>query len=363
MRARVLVKMAALIALLAGISTAGVKYVAVVETEVDSRSGAFANLTPAEVALITAELRREAVNNLPPGAYNIMTTETVYAQGGAVLEECADENCVITLGSKIGADYIVRGTISKFGTKLTLSVEVYETENGSLVASSDPVRSEKPAELLEMATAACANMYKKFVNEQNPQAASGSVGAISAGNAPGANNNRGGARKIKPFDYYIAPKYEFPLQTPASWGGADLEGGFIWGKGWFFGIDISVSVSVDSIGFNDDILVGLGFVLGNAYDFGNRLQLVYGGAVGLWMRSDHIIGDGGQYINNNHSNFLAPFVKLRWMFIELTYRGLLGIEWSDDEINGSVNKGFGYNQHQVMIGFHFATSKRIGARR
>jgi hypothetical protein len=354
MKAKVfLVKMTAILALFAGISTAGVKYVAVVETEVDSRSGASANLTPAEVALITAELRREAVNNLPPGAYNIMTTETVYAQGGAVLEECADENCVITLGSKIGADYIVRGTISKFGTMLTLSVEVYETENGSLVASSDPVRSEKPADLLEMATAACANMYKKFVNEQNP------AGAISAGDTPGANNRRR-ARKV--FDKYIALKYELPLGTgtPVSWGGADLELGFIWGRGAFFGIDISVSM--DSNGVYDDFLLGGGFILGNVYDFGYRLYLVYGGAAGFWVRSDNIIDDSG-HSKNNYFNFLAPFVKLRWMFIELTYRGLLGIEWSDDEYRGSVNKGFNYNQHQVMIGFYFATSKRTGARR
>jgi uncharacterized protein (TIGR02145 family)/uncharacterized repeat protein (TIGR02543 family) len=113
------------------------------------------------------ELRREAVNNLPRSKYNIITAETVQAQGGAVLEECSEENCVIILGSRIGADYIVRGIISKFETKLTLSVDIYETDNGNLVASSDPVRAEKVGELIEKATVACANMYKKFVNEQN----------------------------------------------------------------------------------------------------------------------------------------------------------------------------------------------------
>jgi len=143
------------------------KYVAVVETGVDEQSGASANLNPAEIRQITAELRREAIENLPRGQYNIMTSETVQSMGGAVLEACADENCVITIGSKIGADYIVRGIISKFQTKLTLSVEMYETENGTLVALSTPVRSESPAELLEMAAAACANMYKKFANTQN----------------------------------------------------------------------------------------------------------------------------------------------------------------------------------------------------
>ena len=155
-------------AMTASAALAQIKYVAVIETELDATSGAADDLSAAEVRQITAELRREAVENLPRARYNIMTSETVQAQGGAVLEECADENCVIILGSKIGADYIVRGIVSKFKTKLTLSIEMYETENGTLVASSDPVRSENAAELLERSAAACANMYKKFLDAQGP---------------------------------------------------------------------------------------------------------------------------------------------------------------------------------------------------
>ncbi len=133
---------AALIALLAAMPALAVKYVAVVETDVDAASGASADINPAEVRQITAELRRQAAENLPRDKYNVMTVETIQSMGGAVLEECSDENCVVTLGSKIGADYIVRGTVSKFGTKLTLSAELYETENGTLVLSSEPARAE-----------------------------------------------------------------------------------------------------------------------------------------------------------------------------------------------------------------------------
>ena len=161
------VKMTALLVLLAGVSAAGLKYVAVVETGIDERSGVAAEITAAEVALMTAELRREAVNNLPSDRYSVMTSETVQSMGGAVLEECAEENCVIALGSKIGADYIVRGTISKLRARFTLSVEIYETENGTLLASSDPVRSESVDELVDNAAAACASMYKKFADTQN----------------------------------------------------------------------------------------------------------------------------------------------------------------------------------------------------
>jgi hypothetical protein len=154
--------------LFAGMTTAGVKNVAVVETELDARSGAAAELTPAEVTVITTELRREAVKNLPRGQYNIMTSETVIAQGGAFAVDCNEENCVIALGNKIGADYIVRGTITKFQTRFILSIEIYETEDGNLVALSDPVRSENINGLLERAAPACAEMFKTFVKEQAP---------------------------------------------------------------------------------------------------------------------------------------------------------------------------------------------------
>jgi uncharacterized protein (TIGR02145 family) len=105
-----------------------------------------------------------------------MTSETVIAQGGAVLEECADENCVISLGSKIGADYIVRGTVSKFGAKLTVSVDIYETDDGNLVASSDLVKSDKIEELLELTAKACADMYKAFELARDQTARRGAAG-------------------------------------------------------------------------------------------------------------------------------------------------------------------------------------------
>jgi len=156
------------IAVTATSAHAQIKYVAVVETEIDEQSGAAAKLNKAEVRQMTAELRSVAVKNLPRDRFNIMTSETVMSQGSAKLEECAEENCVIALGAKIGADYIVRGIVSKFGTSLTMSVEMYETEDGNLVATSGLVRSENIAELLDKAAAVCADMYKTFVSTQRP---------------------------------------------------------------------------------------------------------------------------------------------------------------------------------------------------
>jgi len=148
-------------AIFAGTAFAQVKHVAVVETEIDPT----AKINKAEAMEITATIRREAINNLPRGKYNIMTTETIMAMGGAVLDKCGEENCVISLGETIGADYIVRGIVRKIGTKLSLTVEMHEIDRGMLIALSDPARAEKIEGLLDKAAAACADMYKKFLNE------------------------------------------------------------------------------------------------------------------------------------------------------------------------------------------------------
>ena len=163
----IIIYIAAALFAIPNIAVAQIRYVAVMETELDASSGASDDLSSAEVRQITAELRREAVKNLPRAKYNVMTSETVISMGGAVLEECAEENCVIVLGAKIGADYIVRGIVSKFKTLLTLSVEMYETDNGTLVASLEPVRSENAADLLMKAAAASADMYKTFAAAQS----------------------------------------------------------------------------------------------------------------------------------------------------------------------------------------------------
>jgi hypothetical protein len=224
MRTAALLKAALWVALFAGASAAGLKYVAVVETDVDAQSGVSALLNPADIRHVTAELRREAVKNLPAGQYNIMTTETVYSQGSAVLEACADENCVIALGSRIGADFIVRGTISKLQTKITLVVEIYETADGNLVAQSDPVRYENIEELIEKAGAACAEMYKAFVNTQSALALQKQKSA-----AADAGDGQNPAPAITPHQ----PEHGERQSKKFSAGGgvffaSDLGGGLVW---------------------------------------------------------------------------------------------------------------------------------------
>jgi len=347
MRVTTVIEAMALSALLVGTAAAGVKYVAVVETDVDAASGASAELNPAEVREITAELRRQATENLPRDKYSVMTSETVQSMGGAVLEECAEENCVVALGSRIGADYIVRGTVSKFQTMFTLGIELYETDNGTLVVTSEAVRSEKLVELLNKAATASGNMFRKFAETQNISASA--TLQTKTESEIVARKSESVKTKKRRLDYYIAPKYQFPVGTPVKWGGVNLEGGLVWGNGAFLGIDITFGEGgmVDRDNDPNSTIreenTGGGISLGNVYDFDNQLQFVYGGIAGCW-----------QYNRSTMEAFyfFAPFVKLRYRFVELSFRGLLGSEYHDSTLDS-----FSYN-HQLMLGLYFATNKR-----
>jgi hypothetical protein len=136
------------------------------------------------------------------------------------------------------------------------------------------------------------------------------------------------------------------------WGYIHMESGRIWRNGAFCGTDFDLG-----IGFNNrrgGILAGYGFDAGFVNDLPveEDLKLVYGGAVGFWFTFDD---DRGDYQYN--FNFLAPFVKLRWNSLELSYRGLVGV--GVREADGK----FGWNNHQLALGIYNEGSKRKGVKR
>jgi hypothetical protein len=80
-----------------------------------------------ELLYMTKEIRRQAINNLPESKFSIMTEQPIQTQG---------------------TDFITKGTVSKFRKNYIFTVEIYDTKNGKLVLSSDPVENEKVEELL-----------------------------------------------------------------------------------------------------------------------------------------------------------------------------------------------------------------------
>jgi hypothetical protein len=155
------------------------------------------------------------------------------------------------------------------------------------------------------------------------------------------------------FDYYVAPKYQ---TTKNSLDGVNIELECILKNGMFFGIDGSFGFS----GGYESYMFGGGLSLGRVYNLWGSLQLVYGGTLGFWYVDVYY----DKYKNysdfyEEEYNFVAPFIKLRWKFIELTYRGLLGyneMEYEDGPGHYvDENTLFGWNNHQLMFGVYFAT--------
>jgi len=322
-----------------------VKNVAVIETQIDVRSAAASVISSGEVGVITNQIRSEAVNNLPRNRFNVMTSETVQSMGAAVLEECAEENCVIALGSKIGADYIVRAVIGTFGDNLTVSIEMYETEYGMLVATDSRVRSADLNELLEKTMAACAVMYKRFLETSGSPAAP----QVVLTRVP----ERGGQKSAgRGYDSYFAVRWmpvvvaeavrwsmlgtEMQMQPdlfrPFSF---NLETGLVWGKGTFLGIDVGGG-GYDNHSRNDMGVLGLNF--GSAYEMSSELKFVYGVYGGVWYDFYERYGSG----NTTRYYYFGPFARLRWNYLELYNRLLIG--------NGVC--------YQAGIGLYFEGSKR-----
>jgi len=241
---------------------------------------------------------------------------------------------------------------------------------------------------LDKASAASANMYKKFAGTQgsatqtpppesqwNTQTQYAQETNYQA--QPSAYSGSYRRTPKRKFDYYIAPKY---VLMPDILMGSAVEGGLIWGKGAFFGIDWGAGINDAENG--GGFWLGGGLSLGNTYNLGHQLQLVYGGTAGFWWvgadkRLDipPSVETREVYQSINYLSFAGPFVRLRWNFVELTYRGLLGMKytggshykgdsgmygdlWKLDEKYGEKDKIVNWNNHQLMLGVYFATSKR-----
>jgi hypothetical protein len=86
---------------------------------------------------LTDELRRQAVMTLPKDKYSVLTRDNLISllPPDEKEAECLAESCAVDIGRVIGAEYVTQGTVGKFGKKLTISVELYETMSGKLLSS------------------------------------------------------------------------------------------------------------------------------------------------------------------------------------------------------------------------------------
>jgi hypothetical protein len=184
-----------------------------------------------------------------------------------------------------------------------------------------------------------ANFYRKSVMTPTSEGhTTWNSGNTTSYNYPSKQTGRRGL--------YFAPKYQTPVGTPLRYGGGNLEWGLIWGNGVFLGVDLNLGSSGNDSD-EDCFLVGGGLSLGHTLNFSDNLHFIYGGSIGLWFLEE----DFSDYSKISIS-YLAPFIKLRWKFIELTYRGLLGQKFVHMEDNYDLP--FGLYSHQLMIGLYLA---------
>ena len=110
-------------------------HVAVLETMADGAAKDSLSLTDRQY--LTNVLREQAVKELPAEQnFTIMTRENINAMlpPGKAIEDC-EGSCLAETGRNIAADYVCQARVGRFGSKLTLSAELYETAGNKLVTS------------------------------------------------------------------------------------------------------------------------------------------------------------------------------------------------------------------------------------
>ena len=172
-----------IILLLACTSGAMAAHVAELETGADPALKKKVKLSDRQY--LTNVLREEAVKQLPAEEdFTIMTRENISAMlpPGKAIEDC-EGSCLAETGKNISADYICQARVGSFGSKLTLSAEIYETAGNKLVASFNGEGSNVQA-LLKVIKENAPEFFGKVKSDKS----------ASSGEAP--KGSRNGGRRV-----------------------------------------------------------------------------------------------------------------------------------------------------------------------
>ena len=135
-------------------------YVAVLETVADGNAKDSVSLL--DRLYLTNVLRERAIMELPAEEnFIIMTRENIKAMlpPGKSIEDC-EGGCLAETGRNIAADYVCQARVGRFGTKFTLSAELYETAGNRLIASFNG-RGSDVEELLMIIETKSSNFFRR----------------------------------------------------------------------------------------------------------------------------------------------------------------------------------------------------------
>ena len=333
------------------------------------------DLDPQRLILLTDKVRELATQNLPMENFNILKQDVITKLIGEeeLYRSCKEGVCIGDLAKKTDANYGARCDVIKFDNRLVLKFEIYSVNEEAIFETfiDDDVKDFRG--MFATLEARLPDAFKKMVDVQNKTLADGRARpteqtqqqpTVVAIQQPAPQTEEPKVPKVKKprkHDWYFVPRYALSIGGMPAWGAINLESGLIWGKGTFFGIDIDGGYGRvnEKGGLRRSEMVGAGLNLGGIYDLPiENLQFIYGGSIGFWFSRDDIVYDN---LLKQSYDFLAPFIKFRWNFVELSYRGLLGIH-SNIDYSGDNSYKYGDDldlNHQVMLGAYFATSKRV----
>jgi hypothetical protein len=188
-----------IILLLACTSGAMAAHVAVLETGADPALKKKVKLSDRQY--LTNVLREEAVKQLPAEEdYTIMTRENISAMlpPGKAIEDC-EGSCLAETGRNISADYVCQARVSSFGSKLTLSAEIYETAGNKLVASFNGQGANVEA-LLKVIKENAPEFFGKVKNADKAAGSGGIGDSGSGGIGEAPKGSRNGGRRVHSAD-------------------------------------------------------------------------------------------------------------------------------------------------------------------
>jgi len=313
---------------------------------------------------IISKLIENAVND---GFYTVVDRQ----QLDAIQEEqkfqmsgAVDDDDALAIGKFFGAQSIVSGAVKSIGEGYNLSIRALDIQTAKVQAQFNrPIASSRIINSLLGSGGGGAIPQQQAAYVQPAQPAQQTVTVKPP--------------KVRKHDWYFAPKYQLPVHMPVSWGAIILEGGVFWESGMFLGMDFDFGYdgrdvnggSVSEESGADVFFMGGGLSMGGVKDLFEQAQIVYGGSLGFWMVKGKPTWNTSGYfgIQTVAIDFLAPFIKLRWNFVEVSYRALIGagkenlvgvgvMGW----VMGGVmedNFKIGLHTSQLMIGLYFKTSK------
>jgi hypothetical protein len=92
--------------------------------------------------------------------------ESLVRAAGKTLEQCEGQ-CAVDTGKMIGADLVISGRIARVGHTYAITMQLYDTASGELLAGEDPTAKTED-DLLEVSASAAERLTKALVAGQAP---------------------------------------------------------------------------------------------------------------------------------------------------------------------------------------------------